>query len=197
VIALEKDPTRGIREISLDPGAHAVLVTVCMERATRYTADRRWPVDNSTSAYGAAVHQVRASSTGSAKPQSPSSTSTRPMLELDELTVLTAWAEGVSEAAEYAPECVDELLAAAGPGATWRAELDLPEPSPRLAAAIESLGRVARATPLPASASSFDALLTAAGEDHPDDTALDELVRHALLSMLEERRTRQRRQDIP
>jgi hypothetical protein len=196
VIALEKDPTRGVREISLEPGAHAVLVTVCMDRATRYTADRRWPVDNSTSVYGAAFHQVRAASTGSTS-QLPSSTSTRPMLELDELTVLTAWAEGVSEAAEYAPECIDELLAAARPGATWRAELDLPEPSPRLAEAIESLGRVARGAPLPAGASSFDALLTTAGEDHPGDTTLDELVRRALLSTLEERRTRQRRQDVP
>jgi hypothetical protein len=131
VIALEKDPTRGVREISLEPGAHAVLLTVCMDRATRYTADRRWPVDNSTSAYGVAVHQVRAASAGSAPPSSPSSTSRRPTLELDELTVLTAWAEGVSEAAEYAPECIDELLAAARPGAAWRAELDLPEPSPQ------------------------------------------------------------------
>jgi hypothetical protein len=192
VIALEKDPTRGVREISLEPGAHAVLLTVCMDRATRYTADRRWPVDNSTSAYGVAVHQVRASSTGSPTPQPPSSTPTRPTLELDELTVLTAWAEGVSEAAEYAPEGIDELLAAARPGATWRAEHDLPEPSPRLAAAIESLGRVARAAPSPAGATTFDTLLTTAGEDHPGDTNLDELVRHALLSTLEERRTRQR-----
>jgi hypothetical protein len=191
VIALEKDPTRGIREISLEPGAHAVLLTVCMDRSTRYTADRRWPVDNSTCAYGVAVHQVRASSTGTATVQSPSTTAPGPTLELDELSVLTAWAEGVSEAAEHAPECLDELLAAALPGATWRAELDLPEPSPRLAAAIESLGRVARAAPSPAGASPFDALLTTAGEDHPGNIDLDELVRNALLSTLEERRTRQ------
>jgi hypothetical protein len=192
VIALEKDPMRGIREISLEPGAHGVLVTVCMDRATRYTADRRWPVDNSTASYGVAVHQVHASSTGSATPRSPASASTEPVLELDELTVLTAWAEGVSEAAEYAPERVGELLAEARPGATWRAELDLPEPSSRLAAAIVSLGRVAQSTPLPSGVSSFDALLATAGEDHPGDTTLDEVVRHALLSMLEERRTRQR-----
>jgi hypothetical protein len=51
------------------------------------------------------------------------------VLELDELTVLTAWAEGASEAAAYAPEHIDLLLAAARPGATWRAELGLPEPS--------------------------------------------------------------------
>ena len=183
VIALWKDPTRGVREIPLEPGAHGVLLTVCMDRATRYSADRRWPVDNSTSCYGVAVHQVRASSVGSGPPQSPPpTTSTAPVLELDELTILTAWAEGVSEVAAYAPERIDRLLAAAGPGATWRAELGLPEPSPRLADAIESLGRVARAAPLPAGASSFDALLTAAKQDHPAKATLDQVVRHALLS---------------
>jgi hypothetical protein len=113
------------------------------------------------------------------------------VLELEELTVLTAWAEGVSEAAAYAPERIDLLLAAAGPGATWRAKLGLPEPSVRLADAIESLGRLVRAAPSPAGASSFDALLTVAKEDHPGETNLDQVVRRTLLSMLEERRTRQ------
>ena len=61
VIALWKDPTGGVREIPLDPGAHAVLLTVSMDRAARYTADRRWPVDNSTFSYLVAVHQVQAS----------------------------------------------------------------------------------------------------------------------------------------
>jgi hypothetical protein len=197
VIALEKDPTRGAREIPLEPGAQGVLLTVCIDRATRYSADRRWPIDNSTSCYGVAVHQVHAASTGSATPHPPSTTSTEPVLELDDLTVLTAWAEGVSEAAEYAPERIDQLLAAARPGATWRSELDLADPSPRLAAAIDSLARVARAAPSAADASPFDALLMAAGEDHPGNTPLDDLVRHALLSMLEERRTRQRSDDLP
>ena len=113
------------------------------------------------------------------------------MLELDELTILTAWAEGVSEAVAYAPERIDELLAAARPGATWRAELGLPEPSPQLADAIESLGRVARAAPSPPGATAFDALLTTANEDRPGERTLDQVVRHALLSMLEERRARQ------
>jgi hypothetical protein len=196
VIALEKDPTRGVHEISLEPGAQGVLVTVCMDRATRYTADRRWPVDNATCCYGVAVHQIHASSIGSAPPQSPSTTRPEPVLELEDLTVLTAWAEGVSEAAEHAPERIDQLLAAARPGATWRAELELPEPSPQLAAAIESLGRVAQSAPSSAGASLFGALLTATGEDHPADPTLDELARHVLLAMLEERRTRQRT-DIP
>jgi hypothetical protein len=191
VIALWKDPTRGVREISLEPGAHAVLLTVAMDRATRFSADGRWPIDNSTSCSAVAVHQVWGSSDGSRLPKSPPTTLTVPVLELDELTILTAWAEGVSEAAAYAPKQVDVLLAAARAGATWRTELGLPDPSNRLADAIESLGRLVRAAALPAGASSFDALLTTAQEDHPGETTLDQVVRRTLLSMLEERRTRQ------
>ncbi len=80
------------------------------------------------------------------------------------------------------PERIDQMVAAARGGATWRAELGLPEPSPRLADAIESLGRVARAAPLQAGGSAFDAVLTAAREDHPGETALDQLVRRARCS---------------
>jgi hypothetical protein len=191
VIGLWKDPTWGVREISLDPDAHGVLLTVCMDRATRYSADLRWPVDNSTSSSCVAVRQVRASSAGSGSPPSPSTTSSLPLLDLEQLTILTAWAEAVSEAVAYAPESIDELLAEAGAGATWRAELGLPEPSDRLADAIASLGRVVDTAPLPDGALSFDALLTAAREEHPGEITLDRVVRRSLVSMLEERRTRQ------
>jgi len=70
VIALWKDPTKGVREIPLEPGAHGVVLTLCMDRATRRSADGRWPVDNGTSCFDAAVHHVRASSTGSGLPLS-------------------------------------------------------------------------------------------------------------------------------
>jgi hypothetical protein len=191
VIALWKDPVRGTREIPLDPGAQAVVLTVCMDRATRYSADRRWPVDNSTACYSVAVQQVRASATGSSPPSSPSTSSTAPLLNIDELTVLTAWAEGVSEAAAYAPERIDALLAEARVGARWRAALGVPEPSSRLADAIESLSRTAGAAASAAGGPLFDALLTQTSHDHSEEGALDRLVRRVLLSMLEERRTRQ------
>ena len=109
VIALWKDPT-GVREIPLEPGAHAVLLTVSMDRAARYTADRRWPVDNSTFTYAVAVHQVRASEAGSGTQPALSSVTAVPVWETEELTILTVWAEGVSEAAAYAPERLDGLL---------------------------------------------------------------------------------------
>ena len=189
VIALWKDPTTGVREIPLEPDAHAVLLTLCMNRATRYSADRRWPVENSTSAYQTAIHQVRASSARSTPPPSRSSPSTKPVLNLEELTILTAWAEGVSEAAAYAPR-VDALLAEAHSTERWRAELGLAEPSPRLRDALESLTRLVHGVTAPAGAPLFDALLTEAGQEHPGEEALDRLVRCVLLSMLEERATR-------
>jgi len=191
VIGLWKDPTRGVREIPLDSDAQGVLLTVCMDRATRYSADLRWPIDNSTSCYCVAVRQVRASDAGSGPPRSPSTTSTLPALDLDQLSILTAWAEAVSEAAAYAPDRISQLLAEAGAGATWRAELGLPEPSDRLAHAIESLVRLVHSAPSPDGTSSFDALLAAAGEEPPGEITLDRVVRRSLLSMLEERRTRQ------
>ena len=190
VVALWKDPTTGVREIPLEPGAHGVLLTVSFDRATRYAADRRWPVDNSTFCYGVAVHQVRASDAGSGTQPAPPTRATRPVLTTEELTILTCWAEGVSEVAAYAPERVGELLAEAHADAPWRAELGLSDLSPRLAEAIESLDRAIRGVAAPAGTSLFDALLTAADEDHPDETELDGLVRHVLLSMLEERRAR-------
>jgi hypothetical protein len=63
------------------------------DRATRYTADRRWPVDNTTFCYAVAVHQVQASRVGSGtEPGVPNATAAR-VLEPEELTILTAWAD--------------------------------------------------------------------------------------------------------
>jgi hypothetical protein len=190
VIALWKDSSTGVREIPLDPGAHGVLLTVTMDRATRRSADGRWPVDNGTSCCNAAVHQVRASSVGSQPTPSRSTTPSAHILETEELTILTAWAEGVSEAAAYAPERIDAVLAEAQGGATWRAEFGLPEPSLRLADAMESLGRIARAA-VPSGTPLYDEMVTAVSQDHPGEGRLDGLVRRSLLAMLEERATRQ------
>ncbi len=190
VIALWKDPNQGVQEIAIEPGAHAILMTVIMDRATRYTADRRWPADNGTSCYGVAFSQVRAAAATSGRPPAVAAASVVPLLETDELTILTAWAEGVSEAVAHAPEGTDTLLAQARSGATWRAELGLSEPTPRLAEALESLGRSAQVAAPPPGMTPFDALLMQASEDDPGEDRLDRLVRRALLSMLEERRTR-------
>jgi hypothetical protein len=191
VVALWKDPTTGVREIPLEPGAHGVLLTVAMDRATRYAADRRWPVDNSTVCYGVAIHQVSAAEIGSGTQTTLPTAAPVALLEPEELTILTAWAEGVSEAAACAPERVGGLLAQARPGTPWRSELGLPEISGRLADAIESLGRMVDNAVVPAGTSLFDALLSATGENQPDEETFAELARSVLLSTLEERRTRE------
>jgi hypothetical protein len=117
-------------------------------------------------------------------------TATPPPLEAWELTVLTAWAEALAEALAYAPERAHLLLAEARAGAPWRSRLGLPEPSPPLREAIETLsGEVRAATPTDAPAT-FDGLLTAVQKDRPGEPERDRLVRRVLRSMLEQRRTR-------
>ena len=190
VIALWKDPSRGVREIPLEQGAHAVLLTVCMDRATRRCADGRIPVDNGTACFDVAVHQVRASPPGPRSPRPPAVQAAPHVLEREDLSVLTAWAEAVVEAVSHAPERTAQVLADGRPGARWRTDLGLPEPSARLAAAIDSMAQAVGALDAADGEPRSDALLAAAAQDPPDDDRLDSLVRRVLLAMLEERRTR-------
>ncbi|MCU1253514.1 MAG: hypothetical protein JWQ49_6543 [Edaphobacter sp.] len=37
IVAMWKDPVRGVREIPLESGAESILLTVCSDRATRRT----------------------------------------------------------------------------------------------------------------------------------------------------------------
>jgi hypothetical protein len=104
----------------------------------------------------------------------PLSRSAPPMAQLldsEELTILTAWAEGVSEALAYAPEHLGALMSEAWPGAPWRAGLGLPEPSAPLEAAIDSLGRLLAAVAPGPAGSQFDAILRAARQDPPAEPA--------------------------
>jgi hypothetical protein len=64
--------------------------------------------------------------------------------------------------------------------------MGLEQPSAQLGDAIDALSRFALADGAP----TYDALLAAAGHEPEDEQPLDRLVRRALLSMLEERRTR-------
>jgi hypothetical protein len=189
VIALMKDPDRGTREISLKPGAHGVLLTLSGDRATRRSADGRWPVDAGTHYYGVGVHQIQASSGGPGSPLPPSAPAERPM-QVDEITILTGWAEGMAEALAHAPERTQDVLADAGEGAAWRGAFDLSEPTPPLLQAIKSIERaLAVATP-EHGVPSFDALLGLTQEDGPDELPLDRLARRVLRSALEQLRTR-------
>ena len=154
-----------------------MILTLCGDRTTRRSADGRWPVRTGTHYYEVAVHQITASEAGSRLPSMPSATSGPLVLEVEEFTVLTGWAEGVAEALAHAAERAGGLLADAQAGASWRTAFGISGPSPRLSEAIESIREapIAAATPI-GGAPSFDALLNSVRQDRADQPALSELV---------------------
>jgi hypothetical protein len=91
----------------------------------------------------------------------------------------------------HAPECIPALVADLRPGAPWRSELGIVEPSQRLIEAIESLNELMQAAARAAGLTTFDAVLAAVREDRSGEQPLDELVRAVLRSTLEQRRSRQ------
>jgi hypothetical protein len=192
IIGLWKDPRRGFREIPLEEGAHGVLLSICMDRASRRSADGRMPVENGTQAFDVATHQVVAAPAGSGPGLPRSGTSAPHVLESEELTMLTAWAEAVAEASTYDPTRVETVLDDACSGKTWRAALGLSEPTLRLTEALDSMRGLIRAVMQSDGALTVETLLAMTREDRPYEGALDCLVRQVLLAMLEERRTRQR-----
>jgi hypothetical protein len=191
VIALWKDPRGSVREIALEGNAQAVVLSVAMSRTTRRSADGRMPVDNGTACYDVAVNQVHAASSGSGFRPSAFARSASPLLGIEDLTILTAWAEGVAEILAYAPADASRLFTDALPGASWRESFRLAEPAAQLRRAIELLREHVLGNVDENGVPSFDALLGACAEDRPDELALDGLVRQVLRAMLEERRTRQ------
>jgi hypothetical protein len=192
VIALWKDPARGTREISLEPGAQGVLLTVCGARATRRTADGRWPIDSGTHYFDVAVHQIRASEGRSASADARPARPAAPVIDVDDLTILTGWAEAVAEALAYTPARAHEVLADARRDAPWRPELGIAEPSARLSDAIDAIEKALGAAVPPGAAPTLDALLFAVREDgQPGEPALDGLARRVLRATLEQLCTRQ------
>jgi len=191
VIALSRDPARGSREIPLEAGAQGVVLTVCMARTTRRSADGRRPVDNGTHAFDVAVHQVRASNTRQEQTPRHAGPVAERALEVEDLTVLTAWAEGAAEALTHAPERAVAVLVDARTGAAWRPTLGLQEPSEDVLAALDCLERAVRAASPLAEELSLNATISALRVDPPAETDLEGLVRRVLAAMLEERATRQ------
>src|SRR5262249_62165315 len=90
------------------------------DRGTGRSADGPCPVDNVIDQFDVAVHQVRASNPGSMSLNSHRGPLAPRVLEAEELTILTGWAQALAEALAYAPERVDVLLANAQAGAAWR-----------------------------------------------------------------------------
>ena len=135
VVALWKDPTRGLREISLDPGADGVLMSVAATRARRRCADGRTPVDNSAGLMVAGVlpgdavpGDGRAARRHRADGRPAWRSDAAGPHDRDRLVRRGRRGDGARTGA-----AADELIADARPGAPWRRDLDLPEPSAPLA----------------------------------------------------------------
>jgi hypothetical protein len=194
VVALWKDSQRGFREIPLEPGAQAVLLTSCGSPATRRTADGRRPVDTGTQIHDVAVHQIHASDGGSGSQSARTVASLPRVLDVDDVTVLTGWAEAVAETLAHAPERIPALLADARPGAAWRSALGIADPSPQLDKAIAFLSAVIEGAAPADGPPSFDAVFAASRQGRVGGQPLDDLVHSALRAALEQRRSRQLRQ---
>jgi hypothetical protein len=97
----------------------------------------------------------------------------------------------VAEALECAPEKIPTLIADLRPGAAWRSGFGIAEPSPRLVEAIESLSEVLTEAGRADGAPTFDVVLATVREDPAGQHPIDETVRAALRSALEQLRSRQ------
>jgi hypothetical protein len=137
------------------------------------------------------VHQIRASDAGSNSSSADAGATLPRVLDVDDLTVLTGWAEAVAETLAHAPKRIPALVADARPGAVWRSELGIAEPSPQLGEAIESLNETMQAAARAGGTPTFDAVLVAAYEDRSGEQTLGELVGSVLRSTLEQLRSRQ------
>jgi hypothetical protein len=136
------------------------------------------------------VHQIHAATATSGSPPLQIDPPVPPALDVEELTVLTGWAQAVAETLAYAPERVLDLVADARPGKRWRPALQIAEPSQQLGEAIDIMDEIVRTGVPPTGSPTLDALIDATREDRPGEADLAKLVRGVLRSTLEQRRTR-------
>ena len=198
VIALRKDPERGFREIKLESGAQGVLLTLCGGRTARRSADGRHRVDNATEYFDVAVHQVRPASSGTQPSPLPMDTPPPHPLALDEVTLLTGWAQALAEAVACAPHSIDRVLADADAGAPWRNTLGLPEPSRAFCEAMSILGSAARSVRPSETATRLEELHAWCRASQVDAPGLETLARRVLRAALGPHRARQAEgRDVP
>src|SRR5215831_13773988 len=175
VVALWKGPGQHVREIPLDRGAHGILLSATAGPAVRRSFDGRRPGHDGVEFSSVSVQQIRASSTGKQPLHATVGPPRRPILTADELTILTSWAEAMAEALAFAPASIEALAADTQPGARWRDELRLREPSPPLRHAINRITQTARTAAAGGGDLALQTALSAAGNSQPDQSALDGL----------------------
>jgi hypothetical protein len=147
-------------------------------------------VDNVTEYFDVAIYQVRAGAARSPVSHAQPKPLAPRVLETDELTILTGWAQAFAEALTYEPECVEALLADARGSTSWRAMFGIPELSPRLSQALSFISQAAREVASLSGNVTRDALHISCLENRPAENALDRLSCRVLQSTLEQVRTR-------
>jgi hypothetical protein len=192
VIGLWKDPTQGLLEIPLEPGAQGVLLAGCANPSERRSSDGRRPVPNSVDFYEVGVHQITPADPRPREEPSMPPMPASPPLDIDELTILCSWAEAVAEALAYASDRVGAVVTEARAGSSWRGAFGLDEPSLTLAQAIDILGEFVAT--VPAGGDRLDAALAALGALPEGDTPMKALVRPVLRASLEMRLGRLKRE---
>jgi hypothetical protein len=187
VVALWKAPGQEMHEIPLEPGAHGILLSATASPAVRRSFDGRRPGHDGSEFSSMNVQQIRASCGGTQPSHAPAGSPRRPMLTADEFTILTSWAEAMAEALAFAPTSIEALAADAQPGAGWRDELRLCEPSPSLSHAITRMAQAAQTAVAANSDPPLHIALLAADDSQPGQSALDGLARAVLQSAIQQR----------
>jgi hypothetical protein len=108
-------------------------------------------------------------------------------LDAVDLTIVTSWADAVAEAMEHTPDATDALMADARPGAPWRRELDVPEPSAPLAQALNAVADAVAAVDAASDGDRDAAVLALLRNASDDGDAPVGLARAVLRSALEAR----------
>ena len=140
VVALWKDPTHRMQEITLDDGAQGILLAAECSHAIRRAADGRSPELTVGDLTIGNITQLHVDDTAVATTpigESPEAAGPPP-LSPAELSVVLAWSDAIAASAS-APDHLAAILADARPGASWRARLNLPPPTAPLEAALDTL----------------------------------------------------------
>jgi hypothetical protein len=191
VVALWKGHGQLAREIPLDSGAHAIMLSASVGTATRRSFDGRRPRHDGSEFASVSIHQIRASGPGMQPPHAPLGPPQRLRLTTDELTILTSWAEAFAESLAFAPTSIEALAADAQEGTSWRQELGICKPSPLLRRSISCVAQNARAAVAAGGTVLTDTALLAADDSQPGDSAVEGLALAVLRSALRQRRARQ------
>jgi hypothetical protein len=187
VVALWKGHGQFAREIPLDPGAHAIMLSATVGAAIRRSFDGRRPGHDGSEFSSVSVRQIRASSHGTQPPHTPIGPSERLRLTADELTILTSWAEAFAEALAFSPMSIEDLAADARSGALWREELGVCDLSPLLHQSINGIAQIARAAVAAGGTTLIATALLAADQSQPGEPTLEGLCCAVLRSALRQR----------